>query len=236
MFYFTYESPQFVTHYWKLDSQSIIVYETYKMENQLKLIPLENIKNATLCSINKNNNDNQYYSQKCIFLLKTDKETYYCGTREHDENAPLNVLARTFYNIFKMVHMPYNANNRLKVNNFKFSVPRYEENNLEDEYVLNPKELLGSGQFGQVYGGICKSNNKPVAIKVIDKSRFKDFQFETTVFQNEITILYNIEHPGILKLLSLFDQTDHVKFKHITFCLMNYLDNIFFNFKAFHSN
>jgi serine/threonine protein kinase len=144
-------------------------------------------------------------------MLKTDKETYYCGNRDEDENAPLNVLARTFYNIFKMVYMPYNANNRLKVKKFMFSVPRYEENSLQDKYVLNPSQLLGSGQFGQVYAGIRKEDNTPVAIKVIEKSRFKDFRFENNVFQNEITILYNIEHPGILKLLSLFDQTDHVK-------------------------
>jgi hypothetical protein len=211
MYYFTSDMPQFVIYYWKLDSQSIVVYDTYKMENQLKLIMLESIKSATLCSVNRSYSDNQYYSQKCIFMLKTDKETYYCGNRDEDENAPLNVLARTFYNIFKMVYMPYNANNRLKVKKFMFSVPRYEENSLQDKYVLNPSQLLGSGQFGQVYAGIRKEDNTPVAIKVIEKSRFKDFRFENNVFQNEITILYNIEHPGILKLLSLFDQTDHVK-------------------------
>jgi serine/threonine protein kinase len=71
--------------------------------------------------------------------------------------------------------------------------------NLKDEYIINPQELLGSGQFGQVYGGICKVNNHQVAIKVIDKTRFKDFQAETSVFQNEITILYNVQHPGIVR-------------------------------------
>ena len=72
---------------------------------------------------------------------------------------------------------------------------------------------MGSGQFGQVYGGICKSNNQQVAIKIIDKTRFKnqkEFQEETNVFQNEITLLYNVDHPGIVRLYSLFDEVDNV--------------------------
>jgi serine/threonine protein kinase len=79
--------------------------------------------------------------------------------------------------------------------------------------VINPQELLGSGQFGQVYSGICKLNNQPVAIKVIDKSRFKDFQAETNIFQNEITILYNFQHPGIVRLFALFDEVDSVNLR-----------------------
>ncbi len=71
--------------------------------------------------------------------------------------------------------------------------------------------MLGSGQFGQVYGGLCKANNQKVAIKVIDKTRFKDFLAETSVFQNEITILYNVQHPGIVRLFALFDEVDHVR-------------------------
>ena len=68
---------------------------------------------------------------------------------------------------------------------------------IKDEYVINPQELLGSGQFGQVYGGFFRANNKPVAIKVIDKTRFTDFKAETNIFQSEITLLYNIDHPGL---------------------------------------
>ena len=81
---------------------------------------------------------------------------------------------------------------------------------LEEEYIINPQDQLGSGQFGQVYGGICKANKEQVAIKVIDKTRFQDINIETTIFQNEITILYNVKHPGIVKLHALFDEVEHV--------------------------
>lgn len=57
---------------------------------------------------------------------------------------------------------------------------------------------------------MCRANNKPVAIKVIDKTRFTDFKAETNIFQSEITLLYNIDHPGIVRLFALFDETDHV--------------------------
>lgn len=84
--------------------------------------------------------------------------------------------------------------------------------NLEEEYLINPQDQLGSGQFGQVYGGICKATKQAVAIKVIDKTRFQDFQNEISIFQNEITILYNVKHPGIVKLHALFDEVEHVIF------------------------
>jgi serine/threonine protein kinase len=81
---------------------------------------------------------------------------------------------------------------------------------LSEEYTINPQDELGSGQFGQVYGGVCKTTKQQVAIKVIDKTRFQDFQTETSIFQNEITILYNVQHPGIVKLHALFDEGNHV--------------------------
>ena len=99
----------------------------------------------------------------------------------------------------------------------KIAAPKYEDKDLRDEYEINPQDLLGSGQFGQVYGGIYKLTNQPVAIKVIDKSRFSDFKAETSLFQNEITLLYNINHPGIVRLFSLFDEVDNVS-SFITHC------------------
>ena len=97
------------------------------------------------------------------------------------------------------------------------TAPKYEEKDLKDEYEINQHEILGSGQFGQVYGGICKLTNQSVAIKVIDKSRFSDFKAETSLFQNELTLLYNINHPGIIKLFALFDEVDNVS-SFLTHC------------------
>lgn len=37
-------------------------------------------------------------------------------------------------------------------------------------YQIFPDEVLGSGQFGIVYGGIHRRTSRPVAIKVTDKT------------------------------------------------------------------
>jgi hypothetical protein len=167
-------------------------------------------------------------AKSCLFVIRTDEEAYYCGMDNTDPNSTMNVLARNFYNIFKMVYLPYSHANRTGFRkSLKISAPKYEEKSLNEEYTINPQDLLGSGQFGQVYGGFCKATNQAVAIKVIDKTRFKDFHAETSVFQNEITILYNVQHPGIVKLHALFDETDQVSFN------LNIL-NKFMNIKFAH--
>ena len=61
-----------------------------------------------------------------------------------------------------------------------------------------------------MYGGKCKVTNQKVAIKIIDKSRFQDINTDTSVFQNEVTILHNMKHPGIVKLFALYDNNESV--------------------------
>lgn len=214
MFYYTNKNHECITHYWKLDSKSIIIYDSYRLEKEIKQIPLESIKKANLCGLSisqaTSSKDEHFINeQKCLFVLVTESEVFYCGMGNADQNSTMNVLARNFYNIFKMVYLPYGNRHSSRMS-LKISAPKYEEKRLSEEYVINPQELLGSGQFGQVYGGLCKATNQPVAIKVIDKTRFKDFQAETSIFQNEITILYNVQHPGIVRLFALFDEVDHV--------------------------
>ena len=47
-----------------------------------------------------------------------------------------------------------------------------ENRDIQELYKINPIEVLGSGQFGTVYGGHSIETNEQVAIKVIDKTRF----------------------------------------------------------------
>ena len=81
---------------------------------------------------------------------------------------------------------------------------------MKDEYVFNQGEFLGGGAFGQVYGGICRADNKPVAIKVIDKTPFINPKSETTIFHSEITLLSNMDHPGVIKMFSIFEEKNNV--------------------------
>lgn len=64
------------------------------------------------------------------------------------------------------------------------------EENVQDMgqlYQIFPDEVLGSGQFGVVYGGIHKKSQREVAIKVIDKLRFPTKQ--EAQLKNEVAIL-----------------------------------------------
>lgn len=54
-------------------------------------------------------------------------------------------------------------------------------------YQIFPDEVLGSGQFGVVYGGVHKKTKREVAIKVIDKLRFPTKQ--EAQLKNEVAIL-----------------------------------------------
>ena len=40
-------------------------------------------------------------------------------------------------------------------------------------YQVHPDEILGSGQFGIVYGGRHRKSGFDVAVKVVDKKRFE---------------------------------------------------------------
>ena len=81
---------------------------------------------------------------------------------------------------------------------------------MEQDYIMNPEDFLGGGAFGQVYGGVSRKDNKPVAIKVIDKTSFVNPNSETTIFHTEITLLNNIDHPGIIKMFAIFEEKNNV--------------------------
>uniref|UniRef100_A0A673VSY9 Protein kinase D4 n=1 Tax=Salmo trutta TaxID=8032 RepID=A0A673VSY9_SALTR len=74
-------------------------------------------------------------------------------------------------------------------------------------YQIFTDEVLGSGQFGVVYGGGFDSG-RPVAVKVIDKTRFPTKQERQ--LRNEQAILQNLSHLGIVLLEGVFETMDHV--------------------------
>lgn len=75
-------------------------------------------------------------------------------------------------------------------------------------YQIFPEELLGSGQFGTVYGGQNRQTGKPVAVKVIDKLRFPN-KHESQL-RTEVTILQTLSHPGIIFLEQMFENPEKI--------------------------
>jgi hypothetical protein len=112
MYYSTNLAPEPATHYWRLDATSITIYDSYRLKTELKKLLLVDIRRANLCGISAINNYEELSNeQKCLFILTTEHEIFYCGMGNTDQNSTMNVLARNFYNIFKMVFLPYGNRN-----------------------------------------------------------------------------------------------------------------------------
>ncbi|XP_074555478.1 protein kinase D4 isoform X2 [Halichoeres trimaculatus] len=75
-------------------------------------------------------------------------------------------------------------------------------------YQICTDEVLGSGQFGVVYKGTHRKSGRPVAIKVIDKTRFPTKQERQ--LRNEVSILQNLSHLGVVLLEGMFETAEHV--------------------------
>ena len=79
---------------------------------------------------------------------------------------------------------------------------------ISQAYQIFPDEVLGSGQFGIVYGGVHRMTGNSVAIKIIDKMRFPTKQ--ETALKNEVSILQNLQHPGVVNLEKMFETPERI--------------------------
>lgn len=75
-------------------------------------------------------------------------------------------------------------------------------------YQIYPDNILGSGQFGTVYGGVHRTTSHPVAVKVIDKLRFPNKH--ESALKHEVAILQHLSHPGIVTLEQMFETPEKI--------------------------
>ncbi|CAD5207919.1 unnamed protein product [Bursaphelenchus okinawaensis] len=78
-------------------------------------------------------------------------------------------------------------------------------------YQIVREKVLGSGQFGTVFQGIHRQTSRAVAVKVIAKDRFsKKSNAGVETLKSEVAILQAVDHPGIIKLESMFETKDKI--------------------------
>ena len=78
--------------------------------------------------------------------------------------------------------------------------------NLFDFYEI--KETLGKGKFGLVKSATHKKTGKKVAVKVMSKKEMTASDVELQ--RREIEILKMCQHPHIIRLLDIFENTDYI--------------------------
>jgi len=67
----------------------------------------------------------------------------------------------------------------------------------ENDVLIDKKEKIGKGIFGEVYKATIKKTNKRIAVKIIlEDKRYKD---------REILIMQKLNHPNIIKLYSSYN-------------------------------
>jgi len=100
--------------------------------------------------------------------------------------------------------------------------------NIFDKYIL--KEVAGRGKFSRVYRAIDKTNDRTVAIKIINKRALK--LNELDLIKTEIDILKICQHPyviGLYEVIETYNRIDIV----LEYCkisnLYNYLQNKHFD-------
>ncbi|XP_008195845.2 serine/threonine-protein kinase D3 isoform X1 [Tribolium castaneum] len=208
--HFTNKDRMVRRHFWRLDTKSIVLFQNDHTSKYYKEIPLSEI--LTIDSARSK----QAEVMHC-FEIRTANVDYFVGQDPlYDLQDGNNVnlpppdsgigayLAKSWETSIRQALMPVTAG------------PKPEETNESEEHIMDmsqiyqiyPDEVLGSGQFGIVYGGIHRKTSRPVAIKVIDKLRFPTKQ--EAQLKNEVAILQNLSHPGVVNLERMFETPERI--------------------------
>ncbi|XP_064421271.1 serine/threonine-protein kinase D1 [Latimeria chalumnae] len=214
-------------HYWRLDSKCITLFQNDTGSKYYKEIPLSEIlslepaKDFSLLPSGANSH---------CFEITTANIVYYVGenlTNLVSSPVTSNVLisgtgldvARMWEMAIQHALMPVNpkgassgsGQNQHRDISVSISVSncQIQENvDISTIYQIFPDEVLGSGQFGIVYGGKHRKTGRDVAIKIIDKLRFPTKQ--ESQLRNEVAILQNLHHPGVVNLECMFETPERV--------------------------
>uniref|UniRef100_A0A3P8ZIW9 protein kinase C n=1 Tax=Esox lucius TaxID=8010 RepID=A0A3P8ZIW9_ESOLU len=185
-------------HYWILDWKSITLYQNECSTKYYKEIPLSEVLQV------------RGPGQLSVPLSPGNSGPSFevvTATRVHCVLAERDGLAweAAIRQALRPVHGtgPTGQSGQVnEMNSDSFQTPTFSV------YQISTDEVLGSGQFGVVYGGTHRQSGRPVAIKVIDKTRFPTKQERQ--LRNEQAILQNLSHLGVVLLEGMFETVEHV--------------------------
>uniref|UniRef100_A0A8C2D4G1 Serine/threonine-protein kinase n=1 Tax=Cyprinus carpio TaxID=7962 RepID=A0A8C2D4G1_CYPCA len=192
-------------HYWRLDSKSLTLFQNDSGAKYYKEIPLSEILQVEVA---RDFSSLALGGNPHCFEVITATMVYYVGENTggphlHIHNPALAAggvgleVAQGWERAIRQALMPVPVTPQP-------SVGQSQNSDISSIYQIFADEVLGSGQFGIVYGGKHRKTGRDVAIKVIDKMRFPTKQ--ESQLRNEVAILQ------ILVALR------HLHFKNIVHC------------------
>ncbi|GFT39705.1 hypothetical protein NPIL_56091 [Nephila pilipes] len=193
-------------HFWRLDTKSVTLFQNDTTSKYYKEIPLSEILSVELSKQNLCSEQNQPY----FLELRTANVDYYIT----EDTNTLKTWETAIRQALMPVDTPKAANPTVQGNKESSNGANARKENPEQsldislQYQIFPDEVLGSGQFGIVYGGVHRTSGRGVAIKVIDKMRFPTKQ--EAQLKNEVQILQNIHHPGVVNLEKMFETVERI--------------------------
>ncbi|KAK6307446.1 hypothetical protein J4Q44_G00225940 [Coregonus suidteri] len=214
-------------HYWRLDSKCITLFQNDTGSKYYKEIPLSEVLSLDPA---KTFNLLSEGSNAHCFEIVTASLVYYIGENLARPEGPGSMsahssmlvsgvgpdVARMWEIAIQHALMPAiskGLSHGSRHNDVSISISvsncQIQENvDISSVYQIFPDEVLGSGQFGIVYGGKHRKTGWDVAIKIIDKLRFPTKQ--ESQLRNEVAILQNLHHPGVVNLECMFETPEHV--------------------------
>ncbi|XP_077579474.1 serine/threonine-protein kinase D2 isoform X2 [Stigmatopora nigra] len=222
-------------HYWRLDCKCITLFQNNTSNKYYKEIPLSEILelrpagNFSLVPPGTNPH---------CFEIITGTMRYFVGENPNNVTplpvpnatppSPSQVapnsgigreVAKVWESAIRQALMPVifqdappaegNSTHRQASVSISVSNSQIQENvDIGTVYQIFADEVLGSGQFGVVYGGKHRKTGRDVAVKVIDKLRFPTKQ--ESQLRNEVAILQSLRHLGIVNLECMFETPEKV--------------------------
>ncbi|KAL2773827.1 serine/threonine-protein kinase D3 [Daubentonia madagascariensis] len=192
-------------HYWRLDSKCLTLFQNESGSKYYKEIPLSEILRVS--SPRDFTNISQGSNPHCFEII-TDTMVYFVGENNGDSShnpvlAATGVgldVAQSWEKAIRQALMPVTPQASVCTSpgqgkdhkdlstSISVSNCQIQENvDISTVYQIFADEVLGSGQFGIVYGGKHRKTGRDVAIKVIDKMRFPTKQ--ESQLRNEVAIL-----------------------------------------------
>uniref|UniRef100_A0A8C6TY05 protein kinase C n=1 Tax=Neogobius melanostomus TaxID=47308 RepID=A0A8C6TY05_9GOBI len=206
-------------HYWRLDCKCIILFQNNTTNKFYKEIPLSEILEVRPAG---NFNLVPPGTNPHCFEIITGTMCYFVG-EDPNTVAPNSGIgrevAKAWESGIRQALMPVifqdappaegKTPHRQASVSISVSNSQIQENvDIGSVYQIFADEVLGSGQFGVVYGGKHRKTGRDVAVKVIDKLRFPTKQ--ESQLRNEVAILQSLRHLGIVNLECMFETPEKV--------------------------